>query len=67
MLNLYTIVLTRPAHKNLNGLDAQFVKRIATAIDALTLEPWSPGCTKIKSEDGVWRIRVGDYRNRLQH
>ena len=26
------------------------------------LDPRPLGCIKIKSEDGVWRIRVNDYR-----
>ena len=62
MLSPYTIVLTRPARKDLGRLDPQVTRRIAMAIDALILDPRPPGCIKIKSEDGVWRIRVNDYR-----
>jgi mRNA interferase RelE/StbE len=28
----------------------------------LTEEPHPSGCRKIQSEEGVWRIRVGDWR-----
>ena len=62
MLNPYTIVLTRPARKDLGRLDAQVTRKVAAAIDGLILEPRPPGCIKIKSEDGVWRVRVNDYR-----
>ena len=62
MLNPYTIVLTRSARKDLGRLDLQVTRRIGAAIDALMLDPRPPGCIKIKSEDGVWRIRVNDYR-----
>ena len=62
MLNPYTIVLTRTARKDLGRIDAQVTRKVAAAIDGLMLDPRPPGCIKIKSEDGVWRIRVGDYR-----
>ncbi len=62
MLNPYRIVLTRPARKDLGKLNAQTTRKIAEAIDGLTLNPRPLGCIKIKSEDGVWRIRVNDYR-----
>ena len=62
MPNLYTIAFTRSARKDLNGFDGQMTRRIGTAIDALATEPRSPGCIKVKSEDGVWRIRIGEYR-----
>ena len=62
MLNPYTIVLTRSARKDLGRLDPQVTRKIGAAIDTLMLDPRPPGCIKIKSEDGVWRIRVNDYR-----
>jgi mRNA interferase RelE/StbE len=60
--NRYTIIFLRSARKELDSLDGQMTRRIAAAIDALADEPRPPGCIKVKSEDGDWRIRVGDYR-----
>ena len=43
-------------------LDAKLKRRITGAIDGLATNPRPPGCVKLAGEDGVWRIRVGDYR-----
>ena len=32
------------------------------AINALANQPRPAGCRKVLSEEGVWRIRVGDWR-----
>jgi mRNA interferase RelE/StbE len=29
---------------------------------SLGSEPRPPGCVKVRSEEGVWRIRVSDWR-----
>jgi mRNA interferase RelE/StbE len=42
--------------------DARLKRRIANAIDALTVNPRPPGCVKLAGEENVWRVRVGDYR-----
>lgn len=58
----YAILFTRRARKDLDKLDRKAVSRIAPVIDALTNDPRPPGCLKVKTEEGVWRIRVGDWR-----
>jgi len=35
--------------------------RVVTAILALASDPRPPGCLKVRSAEGVWRIRVGDW------
>lgn len=57
-----TITLSRAAKKDFDRLDVVVARRIGTAIDALANDPRPPGCLKIASEVGIWRIRVGDYR-----
>ena len=42
--------------------DAKLKRRIAAAIDTLTVNPRPSGCTKLTGEENVWRVRVGDYR-----
>ncbi len=62
MSSSYTVVFTRAARKDLDRLDRQTLRRIATVIDALEHEPRPVGCLKVRSEENVWRIRVGDWR-----
>jgi mRNA interferase RelE/StbE len=33
-----------------------------SAITTLASDPPPQGCLKVRSEEGVWRIRVGDWR-----
>lgn len=58
----YAIDFTRQARKDLGRLDVGVAKRVAAAIDALANDPRPAGCLKIVSEEGVWRIRVSEYR-----
>lgn len=58
----YTILFTRSARKNLDQLDRQLLRRIAPIVDSLALEPRPAGCLKVKTEEGIWRVRVGDWR-----
>lgn len=60
--NPYVVLITRRARKDLDRLDRQAISRIAAAVDALAGEPRPAGCAKVQSEEGVWRIRVGDWR-----
>jgi mRNA interferase RelE/StbE len=36
--------------------------RIARAFDGLAENPRPVGCLKVKTSEGLWRIRVGDWR-----
>ena len=62
MTEPYSVLLTRPARKDLDRLDRQILNRLAPEIDALALDPRPTGCLKVKGEQNLWRIRVGDYR-----
>jgi mRNA interferase RelE/StbE len=42
--------------------DAQAARRIARAVDALGADPRPAGCRPLVGQDGLWRIRAGDYR-----
>jgi mRNA interferase RelE/StbE len=37
-------------------------RRVARAIDGLTLNPRQVGAHKLSGSEDVWRLRVGDYR-----
>jgi mRNA interferase RelE/StbE len=59
---MYKICITNRAEKDLRRLERSTKNRVVTAISSLTEEPRPAGCSKIKSEEGVWRIRIGDWR-----
>jgi mRNA interferase RelE/StbE len=59
---MYSVVITPSAEKDLRRLDRSVKNRVTVAILALAEDPRPAGCIKIKSEEGVWRIRVGEYR-----
>ena len=58
----YQISLRSRASKDTRKLDRQTLARVAKAIDSLADNPRPPGCLKVKSEQRLWRIRVGDWR-----
>lgn len=59
---MYKISITKRGEKDLKNLERSVKNRVVTAISNLKDEPRPPGCRKIQSEEGVWRIRVGDWR-----
>jgi mRNA interferase RelE/StbE len=59
---MYKVKITSSAERDLRRLDRPTKNRIVTAILALATEPRPHGCLKVKSEEGVWRIRIGDWR-----
>jgi len=62
-VSAYTVSLSAKAVDWLEDCrDARLKRRIADAIDALTVKPRPPGCVKLVGEENVWRVRVGDYR-----
>jgi mRNA interferase RelE/StbE len=59
---MYKISITNRAEKEIRRLDRQMKNRIVSAIANLAEGPRPSGCRKVLSEEGVWRIRVGDWR-----
>jgi mRNA interferase RelE/StbE len=55
----YSVFLTRRARKD---LDRQTINRLVPQIDVLASNPRPAGCLKVKGEENLWRIRVGDWR-----
>ncbi len=58
---MYKISITKRAEKDLKNLERSVKNRVVTSISNLKEEPRPFGCRKIQSEEGVWRIRVGDW------
>ena len=59
---MYKISIAKPAEKDLKRMERNVKNRVVTAISSLKDEPRPLGCRKIQSEEGVWRIRIGDWR-----
>lgn len=57
----YSVLIIRPAQKELASLNQNAYKRVKTTILELSKEPRPEGCRKLSARDG-WRIRIGDYR-----
>jgi len=58
----YTITFARSARRELERLDTRFVVRIFPAIESLAQEARPSGCRKLRGQENLWRIRIGDYR-----
>jgi mRNA interferase RelE/StbE len=59
---MYHLDIKPSAEKQLDRLAANVRARITKAMERLCNNPRPPGCVKLKGEDDLWRIRVGDYR-----
>jgi mRNA interferase RelE/StbE len=59
---MFKVSITSSAERDLKRLDRPTKNRIVSAILALASDPRPHACLKVKSEEGVWRIRVGDWR-----
>jgi len=58
----YSITFARSARKELEKIPPQFATRILEKIENLVFGPRPIGSLKLKGEDNLWRIRIGDYR-----
>ena len=58
----YQIRFKPSAAKELEKIDRPDQVRIAHRIDELSLHPRPAGAEKLKGIEGLYRLRVGDYR-----
>jgi len=58
----YRVLMSRRASKQLSRLDRSEQQRIRAAIDLLAINPRPPRAIPLRGQDGVHRVRVGDYR-----
>ena len=59
---MYEVIITSHAERELKRLDRSTKNRILPAALALSDNPRPHGCLKVKAEERLWRIRVGDWR-----
>jgi mRNA interferase RelE/StbE len=59
----YTIKVSRPAEKFLRAItDGKLYQRLRDVLEALAEDPRPVNCVKLKGEEELYRVRVGDYR-----
>jgi len=58
----YASEVAPAAAKALRKLDRTTARRIVDAVDALAENPRPDGVKKLRGDDNLWRIRVGQYR-----
>ncbi len=61
-MSQYQITFKSSAAKEFKKLPLSIKKRIRDAINQLRENPRPSGVVKLKGEEGLFRIRVGDYR-----
>lgn len=59
---MFDVNITSSAERDLRRLDRGIKNRITPALLVLANDPRPPGCLKVKTSEGRWRIRVGDWR-----
>ena len=60
--NVYRILLTNSAQKDLDKLRGKLWQRISKAISDLSSNPRLTGCTKLRGGEHTYRLRISDYR-----
>ena len=58
----YAVFLKPSVQRALKKITAPALKRVARAIESLSVNPRPSGVTALQGDPGLLRIRVGDYR-----
>jgi mRNA interferase RelE/StbE len=58
----WCVILTPAAERGLRGLSEEVERRVVRRLRSLRADPRPPGCLKLAGAEGLWRLRVGDYR-----
>ncbi len=58
----YQVTFARSARRELEELDFLIVPRILARIEGLAQTPRPSGARKLRGQQNLWRVRVGDYR-----
>lgn len=58
----YRIELTKAAVRDLTAAPKPMLKRLDACILGLAHDPLPPGVKKLRNSDGLYRVRVSDYR-----
>lgn len=58
----YKIEISSTAEKALKKIPKKDLIKVIEAIQILSINPFPPGSRKLSGEDGVYRVRQGNYR-----
>lgn len=58
----FVVSYERSSSKELSKLDKSVARRIIRSVNKLSDDPRPPGCRSLVGYEGLWRIRIGDYR-----
>lgn len=58
----YTVEVAPAANRQIRKLDRETQKRILSLLEKLQQQPRPREATKLQGEEGLYRIRSGDYR-----
>ena len=58
----FHVEVTPAARRDLAKLPRDILRRVDAHIVALADNPYPPGAKKLQGGEGVFRVRVGDYR-----
>ena len=56
------VILKSSVHRDLQALPGDVVRRVWQRIRSLAADPSPRGSVKLSGSDGLYRLRVGDYR-----
>ncbi|MEO6052288.1 MAG: type II toxin-antitoxin system RelE/ParE family toxin [Pyrinomonadaceae bacterium] len=59
---IYKVEIKKSVFKTLRRVDRQTLDKVKKAIDKLAHDPRPYGYKKLVDEEGLYRIRVGNYR-----
>ena len=62
MTGNFNVELTNSARKELRDLGSEVIERLAMKLVALGSDPFASGTKRLEGGDGLYRVRVGDYR-----
>ena len=62
MSDIYELIITGSAQKEIRKLPKDEVRRILPAIQSLSQNPRPSGCKKLVATKNSYRIRIGNYR-----
>jgi mRNA interferase RelE/StbE len=61
-MGAYEILWKRSTEQDISNLQQKQVSRIIKAIESRAINPFPPRCVKLHGTEGIYRIRIGDYR-----
>ncbi|AFL76410.1 type II toxin-antitoxin system RelE family toxin [Thiocystis violascens] len=58
----YSVTFTKASKRQFDKLPRPVQQRLGAVIEQLTRDPRPAGVVKLSGEDGLYRVRGGDYR-----